>query len=71
MYENGVFRPLAALPHQFQEHQVFTVTMEEIDEDQNWLADANAAVSLDAVRQVLANAPGTLAQLVHAEREDR
>jgi len=28
IYENGVLRPLAALPGQYQEHQHLTVTIE-------------------------------------------
>ena len=35
------------------------------------LADADPSISLDAVRQALANVPGTLAQMVDAEREER
>ena len=36
-----------------------------------WLADADPTVSLDAVRRILAKVPGTLAEVVHADREDR
>jgi predicted DNA-binding antitoxin AbrB/MazE fold protein len=71
VYENGVFRPLAPLPRQFQEHQHLTITIEGPDGADRWLADADPAVSLEAVRQTLAKVPGTLAQAVHAQREER
>jgi predicted DNA-binding antitoxin AbrB/MazE fold protein len=71
VYENGVLRPLGPLPGHLQEHQHLTVTIEGSDEAQPWLADADPTVSLDAVRQALGKAPGTLAQLVHAERDER
>jgi predicted DNA-binding antitoxin AbrB/MazE fold protein len=71
IYENGVLRPLGPLPGQLHEHQHLTVTIEESDGTDGWLADADPAVSLEAVRQALAKVPGTLAQAVHAEREER
>jgi hypothetical protein len=36
-----------------------------------WPTDADPTVSLEAVRQVLAKVPETLAEVVHADREDR
>lgn len=69
--ENGVLRPLRPLPAQLREHQRLTVTIEEASGADRWLAGADPAVSLDAVRQALAKAPDTLARLVRAEREDR
>ena len=36
-----------------------------------WLADADPTVSLETVRRALGKAPGTIAQLIHAEREER
>jgi predicted DNA-binding antitoxin AbrB/MazE fold protein len=71
VYENGVLRPLGSLPSQFHEHQHLTVTVEDVDESARWLADADPTVSLEAVRRALAKTPGTIAQLVHAERAER
>jgi predicted DNA-binding antitoxin AbrB/MazE fold protein len=71
VFENGVLRPLTVLSGQFQEHQYLTVTIEVADESTHWLADADPTVSLEAVRRCLAKAPGTIAHLVHAEREER
>jgi predicted DNA-binding antitoxin AbrB/MazE fold protein len=71
VYENGVLRPLLPLTYPLQEHQHLTVTIESSSGERDWLADADPTVSLDAVRQALANVPGTLAQLVDAEREER
>jgi hypothetical protein len=71
VYENGVLRPLAALPPQYREHQHLTVTIEGANGADGWLADADPSVSLEAVRQALGKIPGTLAQQVRAEREER
>jgi predicted DNA-binding antitoxin AbrB/MazE fold protein len=71
VYENGVLRPLEPLPAGIQEHQRLTVTLQVAGHAGDWLADANPAASLEAVRQALAKVPGTLAQWVHAEREER
>jgi predicted DNA-binding antitoxin AbrB/MazE fold protein len=71
VYENGVLRPLGALSSQFQEHQHLTVTVEDADKSAGWLADADPTVSLEAVRRALGKAPGTIAQLIRAEREER
>ncbi len=71
VYENGVLRPLGVLPGHFHEHQYLTVIVEDAGESVPWLADADATVSLDAVRRALAKTPGTIAQLVHAERVER
>lgn len=71
VYENGVLRPLGPLPGHVQEHQHLTVTIEGSDGADRWLADADPTVSLDAVRQALSKVQGTLAQWVHAEREER
>lgn len=70
IYENGVLRPLGALPRQYQEHQHLTVTIEGSNGAERWLADADPTVSLEAVRLALGKAPGTLAQLVRAERDE-
>lgn len=71
VYENGVFRPLGPLPGQLQEHQHLTVTITATNQADDWLAAADPTISLEAVRQALAKSPETLAQLVHAEREER
>ena len=71
VYENGILRPLGTLSGQFQEHQHLTVTVEDADEPTRWLADADPTVSLEAVRQALGKTPATIAQLIHAEREER
>ncbi len=71
VYENGVLRPLGPLPYPLEEHQQLTVILESSGGGRDWLADADPSISLEAVRQALANVPGTLAQLVDAEREER
>ena len=71
VYENGVLRPLGALLSQFQEHQRLTVTVEDVDGNTDWLADADPTVSLEAVRRALGKTANTMAQLVDAEREAR
>ena len=71
VYENGVLRPLRVLSGQFHEHQHLTVTVEDADEFNRWLADADPTVSLETVRLALGKTPGTIAQLIHAEREER
>jgi predicted DNA-binding antitoxin AbrB/MazE fold protein len=80
VYENGVLRPLGPLPDQLHEHQRYTVTIEtpvprEARLDAVCLAaaqrDADPTVSLEEVRQILAKVPGTLAEAVWAEREER
>jgi predicted DNA-binding antitoxin AbrB/MazE fold protein len=80
VYENGVLRPLGPLPLQLQEHEHLTVTIEtpEVREarlDAVCIAaakrNADPTVSLEEVRKILANVPGTLAEAVRAEREER
>lgn len=71
VYENGVLRPLEPLPEQIREHQHVTITIETANSADDWLAGADAAVSLEAVRQALPKIPGTLAQAVYAESEER
>jgi hypothetical protein len=71
VYENGVLRPLGPLAYSLEEHQHLTVTLECANGGRDWLADADPSISLDDVRQALGNIPGTLAQLVDAEREER
>jgi predicted DNA-binding antitoxin AbrB/MazE fold protein len=80
VYENGVLRPLAPLPPQLQEHQHLTITIDTPDSlearlDTAFVAaarrDADPTVSLEEVRQILAQVPGTLAEAVRAERDER
>jgi predicted DNA-binding antitoxin AbrB/MazE fold protein len=71
VYENGVLRPLDPLPARVQEHQHLIVTIETTNVTDHWLADADSAISLEAVRQGLAKMPSTLAQQIYAEREER
>jgi predicted DNA-binding antitoxin AbrB/MazE fold protein len=71
VYENGVLRPLEALPSHFQEHQRLTVTVEDVADAADWLADADPTVSLEAVRRALGKTANTMAQLVDFERQER
>jgi predicted DNA-binding antitoxin AbrB/MazE fold protein len=71
IYENGVFRPLVEVSGQFQEHQRFTVTIEELHLQHDWLAAADATASLEEVRRILNQAPSSLARMLHSEREER
>lgn len=43
VYENGVLRPVGQLPARLREHQHLTVTLEDSDTSDRWLADANPA----------------------------
>lgn len=80
IYENGVFRPLGSLPEELHERERYTVTVETpggrgIRLDTAFVAaaarDADSAVSLEEVRKILAKVPGTSAEAIAAEREDR
>jgi len=80
VYENGVLRPLGPLPAQLQEHQHITITIDtstplEARYDAACVAaarrSADPTVSLEEVRGILAKVPGTLAEAVIAQREER
>jgi predicted DNA-binding antitoxin AbrB/MazE fold protein len=80
IYENGVLRPLGPLPPQLRERQHLTVTIDTIGGLEEQLdavclaaakREADPTVSLEEVRQILDKVPGTLAQAVTAEREER
>jgi predicted DNA-binding antitoxin AbrB/MazE fold protein len=71
VYEKGVLRPLGAVPRGLHEHQQLTVLIETSERGADWLAAADAGARLEDVRRALAKAPGTLAQMVHDEREER
>jgi predicted DNA-binding antitoxin AbrB/MazE fold protein len=74
IYENGVLRPLE--PVDLPEHQRVIVTLSEPEED--WLdtefmdscaAEVRGHVSLEAVHQILAKIPDSLAEAIIAERD--
>jgi predicted DNA-binding antitoxin AbrB/MazE fold protein len=71
VYENGVLRPVGNLPLALREHQHLTVSIEAPETGDNWLADADPAVSLQEVREALSKSPSTLAQMIHEERDER
>jgi predicted DNA-binding antitoxin AbrB/MazE fold protein len=71
VYENGVLRPVGALPSGLREHQHLTVSIEATQPGDDWLADANPGATLEAVRRVLGRAPRTLADMVREERDER
>jgi predicted DNA-binding antitoxin AbrB/MazE fold protein len=80
VYENGVLRPLEPLPDQLREHQHLTVIIDtsatlEARLDAACVAaakrEADPSVTLEEVRTILAKVPGTLAEVVAAERAER
>lgn len=71
VYEHGLLRPLGPLPEGIREHQRLTVTIEDVGPAAAGPDAGDAAASLDAVRQALAKIPGSLADAVTADREDR
>jgi predicted DNA-binding antitoxin AbrB/MazE fold protein len=80
VYENGVLRPLGPLPEGLHERERYTVTVQTpassaIGLDTTCIAaaarGANPSVTLEEVRKILAKVPGTSAEIIAAEREDR
>jgi predicted DNA-binding antitoxin AbrB/MazE fold protein len=79
VYENGVLRPLEALP--FREKEIVNVTVSDSaappDElvDSEFLADcqtlADDTVTLEQVRAALAKIPGSMAEQIIRDRDDR
>jgi predicted DNA-binding antitoxin AbrB/MazE fold protein len=79
VYENGVLRPLEALP--FRNKKVVNVTVSDSsaipDElvDGDFLADcqtlADDSVTLEQVRAALAKIPGSMAEEIIRDRDDR
>ncbi len=76
IYENGVLRPLQ--PVDLQEHQRVMVTLSVPEED--WLdiefiescaVEAQEHIPLERVHQILSTIPGSLAEDIIAERDDR
>ena len=78
VYENGVFRPLAPVSCHEHERVLFTVeslgAAEEALVDEEFLAycatQADDTVALEAVRQALAQIPGSLTDDIQAERAE-
>ncbi len=79
VYENGVLRPLEALP--FREKELVTVTVSDgtsVPEelvDSEFLADcqgmADDSVTLEQVRAALSRIPGSMAEQIIRDRDDR
>jgi len=79
VYENGVLRPLESLP--FREKELLTVTVSDgtgVPEelvDSEFLADcqglADESVTLEAVRAALSKIPGSMAEQIIRDRDDR
>ena len=82
VYENGVLRPLEPLP--LKEHQKVSVTVSDAEDplasmmDYAFIESARREIqglagipSLDEVRNILSRSPGSLADDLKAEREDR
>jgi len=76
VYENGVLRPLSALPLAEREHVKLTV---ERAADEDWLdaqymqacaADADPAITLEQVRSALATIRGSMDDAIEADRGD-
>jgi predicted DNA-binding antitoxin AbrB/MazE fold protein len=79
IYENGVFRPLLPVPFKDQERVLLTIERlglaEEKVLDFEFLeyceTQADDSISLETVRQALAKIPGSLANDIRAERDER
>lgn len=83
VYENGVLRPLE--PLSFPEHERLTITVHDPDDDplaslidQEFLRTATEHVrnaktvpTLEEVRAMLSNLPGSLSADIISDREDR
>jgi predicted DNA-binding antitoxin AbrB/MazE fold protein len=79
VYEDGVLRPLEGLP--LREKEIVTVTVTsngDVPEqlvDSEFLseceAEADESVALDQVRTALAKIPGSMAEHITRERDDR
>lgn len=79
VYENGMLRPLEALPISDRQHVLVTisdvpVTASDVAgyfEPEEWEAAKHDDISLDEVRRALASILGSLADAVIASREER
>ncbi len=83
LYENGVFRPLTPIDLEDQSRVTVTVRivgsepdpLEVVDDLIDWGEIPNkpkngSAPSLEEVRRILSKLPGSMAELIIAERED-
>jgi predicted DNA-binding antitoxin AbrB/MazE fold protein len=78
VYENGAFRPLEPVSCHEQERVILTVARAASEEqdllDEQMVAycatQADEAVALEVVRQVLAKIPGSLTDDIRAERDE-
>jgi predicted DNA-binding antitoxin AbrB/MazE fold protein len=79
IYENGVLRPLKALPISNMQHVIVTIsdipaTAADVAgyfEPDEWEAAKHDDIGLDDVRRALASIPGSLANAVIASRKER
>jgi hypothetical protein len=81
IFENGVLRPVQALDWPDQQRVSLAVTAIDADDDLGGLIDTEAhsaahleaddSITLDEVRRRLAKIPGSMAEFVSAQRDDR
>ena len=74
VYENGLLRPIE--PLEAEEGKHLTVTLMDSEEDESVIEDYHGPVGekdvpLEEIRQRLAKIPGSLAEHVIRQREDR
>jgi predicted DNA-binding antitoxin AbrB/MazE fold protein len=78
VYENGILRPLEAVP--FREHDLVDVTVTNsraasLEPDIDFLryleTQADDSITLEEVRAELSKIPGSMAEVIRQEREDR
>jgi predicted DNA-binding antitoxin AbrB/MazE fold protein len=83
IYTNGVFRPSKPLEVEFEEGQRLTLVLPEAgaqqepfvedEETRKWCAEqaGEKVPSLEEVRQMLSKIPGSMADVVITERDER
>lgn len=79
IYENGVLRPLEPVP--FREHEVLNLTVSDLPAVPEELLDtdylrqcetlADESVTIEQVRAALSKIPGSLAEEITKDRDDR
>jgi len=79
IYENGILRPLEDLP--LREKELVTITVNDgakapeelIDDDflEDWQGLADEDVTLEQVRAALSKIPGSMAEQIIRDRDDR
>jgi predicted DNA-binding antitoxin AbrB/MazE fold protein len=79
VYENGVFRPLEPVP--FKEHEILNLTVSDSPSIPEELLDteffrycesqADDRVTIEEVRAALSKIPGSMAEEIRKERDDR